>query len=142
MAQYGYWHIDIFPWMNWKSSSTAGSTRTNTSSALGMGYLVTATSINQHIEWDVPLTTGTWTLTLIWRSGTGNAIITPSIDGVDLATFDGYEAAPVQNKVTQWTGISIITDGIKEIRFRGDSKNASASGYAIQPQLINFTRTA
>lgn len=144
MAQYGHWHIDIIPWMRWKSSTTMSPTRTNDSTALGMAYANAAAGVaGAHIEWDAALTDGTWTLTVIYAKGPASGIITASIDGVDLApTFDAYAAAGTFNQVVQWTGIVVSTAGNKEVKFRADTKNASSSNYGFAPQLINFTRTA
>lgn len=146
MAQYGYWHIDIFPWMNWKAETVTVSgtiSRINLSTALGMGYLYcNPGSVQKYVTWDTALTAGTWTLTLIYRSSNDFGVVTPSIDGSDLATLDCYNASTTGNLVQQWAGINVPSDGVVELKLRVDSKNASSSNYRSQYQLINFTRTA
>lgn len=144
MATYAPYHVDIAPWMNWKASSTyATMNRTNYSGALGMGYLTAASggATGQHMEWDVALTAGTWTLTVVYLKSGSFGIVTPSIDGTDLSTLDTYVAGTTYNNVNQWTGINIASDGVKELKFRTDSKNAGSAGYNFYPQWITLTRT-
>lgn len=144
MAQYGYWHIDIFPWMSWKASSNYSSfARTNDTVALGMcRFGCGSFAANKHIEWDVPITAGTWTLTVIHYTTGSGGICTPSIGGSDLATFDTYTAGNVRNVVYQASGIVIADSAIYELKLRTDSKNASSSAYDLSLHLINLTRTA
>ena len=143
MATYSSPHIDIAPWMDWKSSSTLTPARTNSTNALGMGFQDTDAGgvSGKHIEWDVALTAGTWTLTTIYLKQAHGGIATPSLDGVDLATFDSYSASLVWNSVAQVTNISVATDGIKELKYRTDTKNASSSDYDLGIIWITLTRT-
>ncbi len=143
MTEYGPHHIDIFPWMKWKASSNYSSiTRVVDSTSLGMGRMTAADgSASKHVEWDVALISGTWTFTLIYTKVNSAGILTPSLDGSDLSTLDMYNSTNSLNLVQQWTGISISTGGVKELKFRTDTKNASSSNYNLFIQLINFTRT-
>lgn len=144
MTAYSPWHIDIAPWAQWKSSSTYTLTRTNHSSYLGMGYLYcdAAGASGKHIEWDVGLGAGTWQLTLIYTKYTNYGILIPSIDGVDLASLDCYNSGASTNLANQWSGITVASSGIKELKFRTDTKNASSSDYDLLLQWITLMRTA
>lgn len=143
MATYAPYHVDIALWMDWKSSSTYTITRINNSTHLGMGRLNcdAASATGKHIEWDVALAAGTWTLTLIYCLDNNAGVLTPSIDGTDLSTIGMYSASFTPNTVAQWTGITIGSAGIKEIKMRTDSKHASSGDYDIYPQWITLTRT-
>lgn len=139
MATVGPAHIDIVAWGNVKAA-TGTYTRLQDSSTLtgGHGY-DSAGAINNYLTWDVPLIAGNWTITVIHYTNINRGIVTPSIAGTDLATYDGYSAGPVRNVVAQWTGVSVATSGVKEFKLRCDSKHASSSGYYTIPSLITFS---
>jgi len=94
----------------------------------------------RYVTYDVALDAGTWTLTVIYQKNTDCGVVTPSLGGSDLSTVDMY-AASADDQVSQWTGITVATAGVYELKFRTDSKNASASDYDLMLQLITLTRT-
>lgn len=144
MTVYGAHLIRITPWMHWKASSTYTVTRTVDSAALSMGYALcdAASSTGKHIEWDVALVSGTWRLSVIYRKSTAGGIVTPSLNAVDLATQDTYNGSTTLNNVTQWSSIAIAADAVVELKFRTDTKHASASDYDVPGiQAISLLRT-
>lgn len=144
MAVYGSHLINIIPWMHWKASSTYALSRWNSSQSLSMGYLYAdaAGATGKHVEWDVGLVAGTWRLTLIYIKATSGGIITPSLNGVDLATFDDYNSYTTYNNVYQASGIAVASDGVVELKFRSDTKHASSSNYMLYGlQAISLLRT-
>lgn len=142
MATIGPAHIDIAAWGNVKASSAALSRSQADGALTGGNSIVTGGAINNYMTWDVALVAGTWTVTLIYANSTDAGVLTASIDGVDLSpTVDGYNGSLTYDNVTQWTGVSVATGGVKEFKIRSDSKNASSSAYCHYPQLITFTNT-
>ena len=140
MATIGPAHIDIVGWGNAKAASPNPMTRLQSASMLTGGYTYGASTVNNYMTWDVPLVAGTWTVTVIYATENNRGVITGSIDGVDLSpTVDAYSAGATSNVVTQWTGVSVASSGVKEFKLRAASKNASSSAYYIAPHLINFT---
>lgn len=134
-------HVDLWPWSAWKSSTFDSTVRTADTAALGLGYLqCNATTSGKALIYDVALDAGTWSLNLIRGRGTASGIITPSIGGVDLSTVDAYGAA-ARNIVNTITGITIAAPGVYEMKFRTDTKNASATAYNCAFFLITLTRT-
>lgn len=144
MATVAPYHIDINPWLGWNSMTFGGSNvRPNRTTSLGMAYMgFRANSVTGcYVTWDVPMAAGTWTITYIGLKDNNAGIITPSLDGVDLSTLDMYSGSNVENFVNQWTGISVATTGIKTLKLRTDSKNASSGNYNIDTIWITLTRT-
>lgn len=142
MAFIGPAHINILGWQT--VSRTSGTyIRNASSSSLTGGYgTVGSGPVNNYAAWDVPLMAGTWTITILRWTAPDQGVATFSLDGVDLApTVDTYSAGFVLNTVTQFTGVSVASGGIKEFRVRCDSKNASSSGYYYRTLLITFTNT-
>lgn len=141
MTTYAPRHVDIWPWTRWKSSTFDSTTRTSDSAALGMAYLqCNATTSGKALTYDVALDAGTWTLNIIRGQGTAQGIITPSLGGTDLSTYDGYGAG-APNLVTTITGITVAAAGVYELKFRTDTKNASSSAYNCSFLLITLVRT-
>lgn len=142
MTTYAPRHCDIWPWTDWYSSTFTSATRTNGSGYLGMGALdLNANSTTGcYISYNVALDAGTWTLTVIYQKNTDCGIVTPSLGGTDLSTLDTY-ASSADDQVGQWTGITVGAAGVYELKFRTDSKNASASDYDLMLQLVTLTRT-
>lgn len=95
---------------------------------------------NDAVEWDIVLAAGTYTMDFYHRTGTGNGIYTVRLDGVDLTTVDGYEAAAA-NRKTKKTGLVIATAGRKRLSLVMATKNASSTGYAAILGGFGFVRT-
>ena len=142
MATYAPRHVDIWPWTKWKAHTFNAATRTNGSGYLGMAVLdLDANSATGcYVTYDVALDAGTWTLTVIYQKNTDCGVVTPSLGGSDLSTVDTY-AASADDQVAQWTGITVATAGVYELKFRTDSKHGSSSDYDLMLQLVTLTRT-
>lgn len=140
--------INICPWTSWSAVNevTGSSTvRTQASTYLSGGLLnsSSASVSGYYIEYKVPISTGTWTLTMIGRLGTAQGIFKVSIDGVDVVTgIDRYSGSSTDNSVVEATGIVITSSGVKTVRFTVTGKNASATAYAFQMHWFSFRRTA
>ena len=140
--------IDICPWGDWYAESTATSgaiARGQDSTCLSGGILGAGnpTAIGTYREWKIPLSAGTWALTFIHSKNTFAGIVDVSIDGVVVVDdLDMYNGSSTRNNVSDTTGISITTSGVKTLRFEIIGKNASASHYSLGIQWITFRRTA
>jgi hypothetical protein len=99
------------------------------------------TSIGSWDEWQVSLDAGTYALDLWWVRGTGNGIVTLSVDGgsAHATTVDTYGTF-LANQTTAFTGI-ILTSGLHTFRFTRATKNGSSSGYNFQFHMIVLSRT-
>lgn len=80
-------------------------------------------------EWNVPMEAGTWTLTVVYMKTPAGGVVTPSIDGTDLTTFDTKLASGVPDYIYQASGITVTSTGVKALRFRCDSTFATESPY-------------
>ena len=143
MTTYAPRHVDIWPWTKWKNSTFTTTVRTYDTASLGMGYLqCTSAGSGCYISWDVALDSGTWSLSWIRGGGTAGGIVTASLDAVDLSpTVDHYSGSSLKNQVSQWTGITVASAGVFELKFRTDSKHASSTGYNCAFHLLTLTRT-
>jgi len=134
-------HIDIVPWSGAKSSSS-GLARLAIGGLTGALGVPISGGVNDFIAWDVPLTAGTWTITVIYAKLANAGIMTGSLGGVDLSpTVDAYAAVTAYDNVIQWTGV-VVANGLSEFRLRAASKNVSATDYFVAPQLVTFTNQA
>jgi hypothetical protein len=135
------WRVEITPWT--VDTSEVGAWTRVGGAVLGGGYRQSAGAQNNEITFDVVLAAGTWELTVIYAKGGNIGICTPTLDGTDLATFDGYNGAgaTVNNVYTQG-GATIAATGKKTLKLKATSKNASASNYFLQIQWITLRRTA
>lgn len=130
--------------VGWRTSITAYTrpdSATPGGTAWTSGFYTTIGTVGQYVEWMVYLTAGTWSMMVSHNKSNNRGICTPSIDGDDLATFDAYYPALAYAEAT-YTGIVVGTSGVKAIRFRADSKNASSSAYYLQFIAVEFLRTA
>lgn len=135
----GPWHIDIRPWSSWVAGT--GVTRDPNNNQMGTGRALTF-NLNDFIAWDVPLTAGTWTVTVLHDKDVNRGIATVTFDATTVGTIDTYNGSTVQNAATQITGIVVGADAIVRLKFAVLSKNASSSSYIFTPQHITLTRTA
>lgn len=106
----------------------------------GGGFRYGDGTVNNEATWRVPLAAGTYTFTLLHYQDNNRGIYTPYFDGVAQATADGYAASPA-DKLDVWTGVTISTSAVHDIRFLMASKNASSSNYFGAVELFTFTRT-
>ncbi len=93
---------------------------------------------------NVYLAAGTYTLNAnYWRSSVAGKFDV-YVDGVkeNSTSLDAYAASP--DYANQWdvTGIEITADGVHEIKFVANGKNASSSGYRSPFGLMSMYRTA
>lgn len=84
---------------------------------------------------------GTYTLRVMSVQSSARGIIKVAIDNVVVATFDGYVAGSVLNKIFEQASIVIATTGIKNIDIYVDGKNVSSSNYFMGYNFITFVRT-
>lgn len=106
----------------------------------GVAYLSTG-ALNDEVDWDVPLSAGTWAIDVMYQKNTSNGIFTVKVDGVTAGTIDCYAAASYNNVATI-ADIAVAVTGKKRIGFVMASKNAAATAYYFGLQHIVMRRTA
>jgi len=144
MATDGPWHIDIRPWIGYNAISLAsGVLRSQQNGLLGGGVVHNGSGVlNDYMAWDVPLTAGTWTVTLLHKTENTNGIYTLKLGTTTVGTIDGYSASATGNVASQVTGIAVGVNATVRFSVNMASKNGSSSGYKLQLQHISLDRTA
>lgn len=136
------------PWTIDLNVFTTPATQTNwgtiaQSSTLFMGGHRTSTGDqNAEVGWDVVLGAGTWTLSIICRTGADYGIATVSLAGTSAGTIDLYVDPGGDNNSKSITGITVATTGKKRLLFKMATKNASSSSYKGGLQAVSLVRTA
>lgn len=137
----GPWHIDITPWQSWVYEAGSTPNRYAVSGNFGGGVLYPNGfgSASNEIGWDVPLTAGTWTITLIYNQpGAINAIATMKLDTTTVGTIDMSTGG--SNAVGTISGISVSTDAIYRLKFTTPTTNTA--NYYYELVHITLSRTA
>lgn len=141
-------HIDIMPWGAGSDALTGGAFDVFTASAgaLSGGYNQNppASAANgQTKSWYVPLAAGTWTLTALYIKNFDAGIFAVTLGGATVTTgWDHYVNGTTFNVSTNWTGITVADDGVYELRFTTNGKNALSADYALYLQWLTFVKTA
>jgi len=94
------------------------------------------------IDYKVYLAKGTYTLAVLGGDGPSLGIIDIDIDGVEVASFDLYDAGWTVFQMDTQASISIAAAGLKTLTLRVDGKNGSSSGYNTLINCIALWRTA
>lgn len=97
---------------------------------------------NAEISWDLVIAAGTWVLSLMHHTGNTRGIYSIQIDGVEVATIDGYSAGSVDNVLTDSASFAIATDAVHTIKLKMANKNGSSSSYVGSISGISLRRTA
>lgn len=97
-------------------------------------------SLNDAIGYDFWLPSGIYRLDLLCAKTANAGIVTPNVDGTDLATIDLYNSTTAFFS-TSWTGITIAATGVKRVKFTMASKNASSTGYGLAIIQLAISRT-
>lgn len=97
--------------------------------------------VNNYLEYTVNLGVGEWSLSVWTARDTNKGIVTVTVDGTQVGTFDGYSYSLMENSERVVEGINIASAGNHLLRLTVTSKNASSSGYFQEVNHIRFTRT-
>lgn len=100
-----------------------------------------SSAVNNYLEYTVNLGVGAWSLSVWTARDTNKGIVTVTVDGTQVGTFDGYSFSLLENQERVVPGISIASAGNHLLRLTVTSKNASSSGYFQEVNHIRFTRT-
>ena len=137
----GPWLIDISPWHS-PSATTGGFNREQSTAYLGGGSCYGGGTGTDSLSWDVPLTAGTWSFTLLYQSRADSGDYTVKFDSTTLGTINGYSVATIPNVVAQITGVVVSANAIVRLTIASPTKNGSASAYYMKPIHITLNRTA
>jgi len=88
------------------------------------------------------LAVGTYNLNLWFARGPTRGIIKVDIDGVNVLSRDGYDAALNYDIQEAVVGIPITVSKLYDVKFRVDGKNVASTGYIVWIQRADFVRTA
>lgn len=99
---------------------------------------------NNEIYWDVPMSAGTWALELYYFTDPSYGIFTILIDDVEVGTVDSYIASGGTRTRAEITGIAVATSGVKRIKLKAATTNASSTSprYRLDFSALVGTRTA
>lgn len=123
------------------SSNNSSTTAANTTAFNGFDRFNNAGSSTpgSFIEYDVLLGGGRWRVDIGHRTFTNRGIVTLSIDGVSIGTYDGYLSSSTQvlsSIVFTLTGETRL----RRLRLEVKAKNASASAYVYSVSALAFNR--
>jgi len=92
------------------------------------------------LEWDVPLSAGTWALEVTYVKDLNSGILTFSLDDeTPIGTFDSHSPVTEFNEQGLITGITVGTSGMHTLRVRTATKNPSSTqyyGYLVWLRLV------
>jgi hypothetical protein len=98
---------------------------------------------NAEIYWDLLLSAGTWTFSLVHNKNTDQGIYSVQLDAVEVGTIDAYNAGgSTNNNISAVTGIVVASTGVKRVKLKMATKNASSSNYYGTFQFLSLHRTA
>lgn len=105
-----------------------------------------ATGTNANTEswtYEFPLAAGTYTARLVARYSTASPIITLALSTVgSLGTVDCYNGSTTLNNETVLsTSVDVPADGYYTLTITNPTRNGSASGWAMTPQVFEMYRT-
>jgi hypothetical protein len=91
----------------------------------------------------VPMAAGTYTIQVIYGQGTNFAKFDIQIDGaVVVSGIDGYAGGDAWNTISETTGVTITSGGIKNLKVIHNGKNGLSSGYFSRIEGIIIRQTA
>ena len=97
---------------------------------------------NDQCEFSVYLPAGTYTLTFTHRKSASFGIAKIYIDADLVASQDMYAGGDSGNNRHTTTGITVASDGLKELKILCNTKNGSASNYYVGFHTMSLHRTA
>jgi len=93
-----------------------------------------------NLSWRAYMAAGTYTVTLLTRTGPTMGIAKILIDGVEVASWDLYTAGIVYNVQKRQIGITLALSALRTITYKVDGQNASSTGYRIDFTHISLYR--
>ena len=82
-----------------------------------------------YVEWRLPIGAGTWDMEVTHVTSTDAAILTFSLDGVDIGTIDAYASAIELDVAGVVSNITVATSGMHTLRVRTDTQNPASAGF-------------
>lgn len=135
------WRIEINPFLL-ASSNINWSDVVHDTAATMAGHRDSTNAQNAEVTWDVAMSAGTWSLSLMHFSGPDRGVYTARIDGVSVGAIDGYNASYTTDTLGIITGITVASGGKKTLKLKMETKNVSASVYYGSIQALALIRTA
>jgi hypothetical protein len=105
------------------------------------GYLRnTSAADGDEARWLAYLDVGTYMIQLTCGKDSDYGIVDVEIDGVALASFDCYAAAPDPQSTTRDLDNVVATSGVKQIDLKVNGKNGSSTGYKCNLSCLEIRR--
>lgn len=108
----------------------------------GAGFVTSAPAQNDELNYVVFLAAGTYTIIAHGMQGSDKGITTFYVDATSAGTMDWYNGAPTIDNRKTITNVAVATAGLKTLKVKAATKNASASGYGFGISNITLYRTA
>lgn len=134
------WLIEVNPFLT-PATQTNWSELLKDDSQLMNGYLRSTGAQNAEIGWDVLLSAGTWTFSLLAIGVSDGGIATVSLDGNSIGTIDTYSKEVAYNLLKTITGATVATTGKKRLLLKMATKNASSTAYRCDISAVGLRRT-
>ncbi len=133
----------FLPAWNWDSVGQGSWAKYTDANYLYNGYVKSNPALDSDsLDFKAFISAGTYSLKFMSVHFSIGGIVDIDIDGLEVASFDLYQAATERNKVQTATEITVSASTVKTITVRLDGKHASSSGYSLIFQYLHFYRTA
>jgi hypothetical protein len=100
-------------------------------------------ALNDEVNYKFVLQAGTYRLGYYSDKDVNRAIVTFSVDGTSVGTYDGYAASRVNSTYTVISSSIVIpTNKLVTLRVKATSKNASSTAHVITIYRIDLTRVS
>lgn len=110
--------------------------------ALMSGFFTNAGSQDANVQWEIPMSAGTWTIRVTYIRHPNNGIMHFLIDGAEVGTIDSFGAGAA-DFVSAITGVVVAASGVKTFEVKMATKNADpGTFYLAKIQAIQLQRTA
>jgi hypothetical protein len=110
-------------------SNVNWSTRAFAAGYAGGGYLASSGAQNAEVVFSAYIPAGSYDINLIGSTGTDFGIATVAIDGTDVGTADFYSGGSVSVVRKTIASVTVAASGLKQVRFKMATKNASSTNY-------------
>lgn len=136
------YRIELNPFTT-PTAQTNWSTITKNDNQILNGWLISSGAQNDSISWDVVIPAGTWTVSVVYKSGPSCGIISVLIDDVSKGTIDAYLASDLTyNSVGTVASIVVATSSKVTLKLKMATKNDSSSSYYGKISAVSLLRTA
>ncbi len=140
-SQIGEGYMTVWPWHHDSVIQGTWVYSMNTAQVCNVQYYNTSSTDGDGVRYKMYLAAGTYSFRLVYAKHTSRGIMEVLIDGIPKGTIDQY-AASTLNSIDSLTGLTVATDGIKDVDVVCNGQNVSSTGYVLSLTFMAFWRTA